>query len=327
MRALRLKIDPRIAASTNHLMTRTNNREEFFGEAEKRAIRTLIQRAAEFCGLAVWTFALMPNHPHIFVFNPPWSPPGDEELLRRFRVLNPHPKGVRYRGIRLEVIEAHLKANSEFGVEWRRKQIAQMGDISHFMKIVKQRLTVWFNHRHRRTGSPWGGRFKNTLVEQNSNALLSMATYIDLNPVRAKLVNDPKDYRYCGYAEAVAGNLRARDGIMHVTGLKTWDQASAEYRKLLYAIAVKPRKKGRWLPIEDFEKIVKQDGKIPLADALRCRIRRFSDSVVFGTTEFVAKHLVGYDLVNHRKRRGKPCPMPHVSGCEHLATLRRLRRE
>jgi hypothetical protein len=31
-----------------------------------------------------------------------------------------------------------------------------------------------------------------------------MAAYIDLNPVRAGIVEDPKDYRFCGYAEAVA---------------------------------------------------------------------------------------------------------------------------
>ncbi len=33
-----------------------------------------------------------------------------------------------------------------------------------------------------------------------------MAAYIDLNPVRAGLVSDPKDYRWCGYGEAVGGH-------------------------------------------------------------------------------------------------------------------------
>ncbi|MEZ5431159.1 MAG: hypothetical protein R3F31_08270 [Verrucomicrobiales bacterium] len=44
-------------------------------------------------------------------------------------------------------------------------------------------------------------------------ALLTMAAYIDLNPVRAGMVDDPKDYRWCGYAEAVAGGRRARRGL------------------------------------------------------------------------------------------------------------------
>jgi putative transposase len=41
-----------------------------------------------------------------------------------------------------------------------------------------------------------------------------MPAYIDLNPVRAELVKDPKDYRWSGYGEAVAGNQARRVGLM-----------------------------------------------------------------------------------------------------------------
>ena len=41
------------------------------------------------------------------------------------------------------------------------------------------------------------------------------AAYIDLNPVRAGLVQDPKDYRWSGYGEAGAGAQPARDGLTH----------------------------------------------------------------------------------------------------------------
>jgi putative transposase len=40
-----------------------------------------------------------------------------------------------------------------------------------------------------------------------------MAAYIDLNPVRADIVSDPKDYRWCGYAAAVAGVKAERTGL------------------------------------------------------------------------------------------------------------------
>ena len=43
-----------------------------------------------------------------------------------------------------------------------------------------------------------------------------MAAYIDLNPVRAGMVDDPKDYRWCSYAEAVAGKKRSREGLQRV---------------------------------------------------------------------------------------------------------------
>jgi putative transposase len=40
-------------------------------------------------------------------------------------------------------------------------------------------------------------------------ALAMIAAYIDLNAVRAGLVVDPKDYRFCGYGEAMGGGLLA----------------------------------------------------------------------------------------------------------------------
>lgn len=59
----------------------------------------------------------------------------------------------------------------------------------------------------RRTGAPGKtDRNRSILVQGSSNALTTMAAYIDLNPVRAGLVEDPGAYRYCGYGEAVGGS-------------------------------------------------------------------------------------------------------------------------
>ena len=46
-----------------------------------------------------------------------------------------------------------------------------------------------------------------------------MATYIDLNPVRAEMIEDPKNYRHCGYGAAMGGDGRCRRGIMEITGI------------------------------------------------------------------------------------------------------------
>jgi putative transposase len=51
------------------------------------------------------------------------------------------------------------------------------------------------------------------LLERSEHSLATMAAYIDLNPVRAGMVRDPKDYRYCGYGEAVGGRGQARKGL------------------------------------------------------------------------------------------------------------------
>jgi REP-associated tyrosine transposase len=325
MRNRRLKIDSKVGSSVQHLTSRTNNGEYYFNRREKAKLLALARQAAEFCGLDLLTYAMMVNHPHLSALTPFWRiDPDDAEILRRYRVLNPG-KVTKYRSKRIEVIEAHLEAGTPEGIEWRRRQLAQMGDISQFMKIVKQRFTVWFNRVHHRSGTIWGGRFKNMLVEEDSDALLAMAAYIDLNPVRAGIVRDPKDYPFTGYAEAVAGSAIARRGIMEIVDLPTWELAQAEYRKLLYSIGSKPRVKGRAMTIEEFEKVAAKGGKLTLAEALCCRIRRFTDSLILGSAEFVAAHMEAFCQANNRKRRPVPCPMPAVTDWGGLTTLRRLR--
>jgi len=51
------------------------------------------------------------------------------------------------------------------------------------------------------------GQDKSVLVEGGS-AVRTMATFIDLNAVRAGLVEDPKDFRWCGYGAACGGGCR-----------------------------------------------------------------------------------------------------------------------
>ena len=100
--------------------------------------------------------------------------------------------------------------------ELRERVLARMWDMSAFMKLLKQRFTQWYNRRQGRKGTLWEERFKSVLVDGAGDVLATMAAYIDLNPVRAGLVEDPKDYRWCGYAEAVAGGRAARAGIQLV---------------------------------------------------------------------------------------------------------------
>ncbi len=72
------------------------------------------------------------------------------------------------------------------------------------------------------------------LVEDQPGALAVVAAYIDLNPVRAGLVQDPKEYRFSGYGEALGGSRRAQAGILTFYPKKEWAAAAADYRKRLY---------------------------------------------------------------------------------------------
>jgi putative transposase len=130
---------------------------------------------------------------------------------------------------------------------------------------------------------------------------VTMAAYIDLNPVRAGLVTDPMEYRWCGYGEAVAGRRGARLGLQRLaTALQQGQEASVSrslevYRVHLYCTGAEGREavgedgrptKGS-LPREDVVAVLEAKGKLPLSEFLRCKVRYFCDGAVFGSREFV----------------------------------------
>jgi putative transposase len=75
---------------------------------------------------------------------------------------------------------------------------AATGGISCMMQAVGSRYVGSFNSRYRRTGTLWEGRFKAALVDTDSY-LLTCYRYIELNPVRAHMTNDPADYPWSSY--------------------------------------------------------------------------------------------------------------------------------
>ncbi|TAG32591.1 MAG: hypothetical protein EAZ36_02000, partial [Verrucomicrobia bacterium] len=55
----------------------------------------------------------------------------------------------------IEEPETWLKTNAPEGITWRKRQLALMGDVSAFMKLLKQRFSIWFNRTHNRYGTLW----------------------------------------------------------------------------------------------------------------------------------------------------------------------------
>lgn len=79
-------------------------------------------------------------------------------------------------------------------------------------------MTPWFNRNNQRRGTLWEERFKSVIIESGVASRM-MATYIDLNPVRAGMVKDPAEYRWSGYCETVRGGKTgngkmAREGLV-----------------------------------------------------------------------------------------------------------------
>ncbi|MCL0035161.1 transposase [Thermodesulfovibrionales bacterium] len=69
---------------------------------------------------------------------------------------------------------------------------------SKMMQSIGRMYVKYFNCTYLRTGTLWEGRFKSCLV-QSEHYLLSLYRYIELNPVRAGMVDDPNEYSWSSY--------------------------------------------------------------------------------------------------------------------------------
>jgi len=268
-----------------HLMSRTVNGEALFGRVEREVFRKMIWQVADFSGVRVITYAVMKNHFHILAEVPSGDVSvSDEEIVRRYKRLYPRP--TPWQPMPAEVLRGHLRDNSEEGQRLRAQLLRRMHDVSEMMKTLKLRFSIWFNRSSGRFGTLWSERFKSVLIEGSRFALRTVAAYIDLNAVRAGIVSDPKDYRFCGYGEAVSGKRIAREGISAVSG------DLSGYRELLYgAGSVEKDGKSSILRDQAVKVLTREKGKIPLAALLRCRVRYFSDGVILGSEKFVREQL------------------------------------
>jgi len=325
MRQRRLKVYGRSAVY--HCMTRTVNGELLFKDRDKEILRKMIRQVADFCGVEVLTYCIMSNHFHVLLQVPDAPSVSDTELIRRYRVL--YPKPTKYQEASAVLMASQLQLGGNEAEVIRRKLLARMSDVSEFMKTVKQRFTTWYNKSHQRYGTLWADRFKSVLVQGEGNPLQTMAAYIDLNSVRAGLVEDPKDYRFCGYAEAVAGVAEARRGLIQIWsdyGAKRSGLALQAHRMLIFGkhasgAGLSDLTRKRALKVLD-----REDGQLPKAAILRCRVRYFTDGAILGSAEFVRGFVDVWQVESGRKHPPKVNAM-RGSDWGDLAVIRSLRRQ
>jgi hypothetical protein len=287
---------------TYHVMSRTCGGEVLFDDVEKEALRRLLWKMAEFSGVRLVTYCIMGNHFHALVEVPKreiWlerfaGDGGEERLYAHLRTLYSR----EFVGLLKQEMEELRKLGMDTLALAKLESIKKrFCDLSIFVKEVKERYSRWFNKRHERKGTLWMDRYKSVMVEGKGEPLHTMAAYIDLNPVRAGLVEDPKDYRWCGYAEAVSGSRRAQRGLSKVTAkpVDGWEQSGGAeaYRCLLFANGVEIRDAQnrkvvrRGVTADEARQVLKEKGKLSTAEMVRLRVRYFSDGLVLGSKEFV----------------------------------------
>jgi REP element-mobilizing transposase RayT len=151
-------------------------------------IRRRMESLASVFAIDLLTYAIMSNHMHLILRNRPdvvskWS---DHEVAIRWLRVFP--------GRRLE---EHLAEPTESDVQMLVNQPERLAvirerlsDISWFMRALSEPIARMANRQDKCTGRFWEGRFK-ALRIMDETGLLACAMYVDLNPIRAAIVESP----------------------------------------------------------------------------------------------------------------------------------------
>lgn len=294
MRCARRAIIMRDREQYFHIVSRVVDRRCIFGDEERGYFLRVMRQMEGFSGLQVLSYSLMGNHFHILVRVP--VNPGEmreREVWDRMRHL--------YSEVKIREYEEWVQEQRDEGMEDRiaeffKQMRGRMYDLSNFVQAVKQRFSVWYNHRNDRCGTLWEERFRSVLVQGGGEALSRVAAYIELNAVRAGIVTDPKDFRWCSYTEALAGGRLARAGIGLIcwggNGRKEWKALHMEYRAKFQGNNERGSpEQGAGRP--DRGRDSKQSGlvagsELPWASELMVRARYYTVGLVLGTEAFIA---------------------------------------
>jgi len=323
-----------------HVVTRIVDRRFVLEADEKEHLRLLLRMYERFSGCQIISYCLMSNHLHVLIEVPPGCEKGeslglsDEELLRRLGGLysRNYTESVKreieaakaliagdsanHELLSSEEQALNRKAGEEALKEIHTRYSYRMHSLSEFFKGMLQRFTCWFNREHGRRGTLWESRFRSVIV-QDGLAAKTMAAYIDLNPVRAGIVEDPADYRWSSYGEAVGGGLGAKKaqqglvramysfGSQEVSGY-SWSQGGVgkKYRQILIAEGMEQNEERRNSGVskrvitrkgmskekveEELARLSEENARdLKISKVIRCRVSYFTDGAVIGSKNFV----------------------------------------
>jgi REP element-mobilizing transposase RayT len=263
----------------------------------RRKLIELIEKFSQVYCCQVVAFCIMGNHYHLLVrMDDPCQV--DREFLRaRASLLYPDPRLDQWS-------ERH----------WRRFE-ERVFDVSELMRNIQAAFTRWYNDNNEWRGSFWAGRFKSTLIE-TVEGVLECAAYIELNPVRAKLVVQPEDYDGSSlfFREMKKdGWLMPLEGFVQTDGSRS---AKYEYKNYIYYRGVFPTKGHKTegtIPLQIA--LAEREGGYKTRGAFLKRVGYFVDGVVLGSKEYVESHLRDLREQGTYKRRRNAIEDENLGHC------------
>ncbi|NQZ56659.1 MAG: hypothetical protein HRT88_04215 [Lentisphaeraceae bacterium] len=178
-----------------HLMSRVIQPTYFgcqypFSRDDKFYMVNLLKRLDKLFCFDLLSYCIMDNHFHVVIR----IAKDAEQKLKRCEVKSRYEQF--YFG------KNHMDARSEACHTLRSK----LNDFSHFMWLFLRMTSYRHNRKSDRRGPLWRDRFKSVVIE-SASALSTILKYVELNPVRAKLVKNPADYAWSSWGEKHTGKF------------------------------------------------------------------------------------------------------------------------
>ena len=299
-----------------HVMSRSALDGFALGDVEKNFMLDLIRRYSALYFVEILGFCLMGNHFHILVKMLPEYKFSDEEIEKRF---------VGFYG------DERIFADGL--IPYLREKLS---NLSEFMREIKVGFARYYNRRHNRRCYFWGDRFKSVIVEKGET-LINCLAYIDLNPLRAGLVERPEQYRWnsignhiqtgnkdnflsldFGLKEFGPGGIRsAVKGVFHRASVLDNEESLKGYRRYLYVAGALDRSGKPSAGVIDnsiLGKEQKNNFELKRVRRFRYRTRYFTDSGIIGTKEFVSMNYHRFKNIYIRNERRYPRLLPAWMG-------------
>ncbi len=295
---------PRIARILNegeptiyHVMSRTALDGYPLKDHENEYLLGLIKKLSNLYFIEVLGFCLMGNHFHL--------------LLRVFPEKNFMDDEIRER------VKEYYNGEKSTSGPHLEKFRSKLGNLSEFMKEVKQEFTRRFNKENQRKGFFWGQRYKSLIVE-NGDTLMNCLAYIDLNPVRAGIVDRPEDYRWNTLGYLIQTNnkdqfLNLDFGVQSMAN-KPLEQQIVVYREFVYETGALKVDKGKSIKSQTIKKARKRGFKYSRAERFQIRTKYFTESGVIGSREFVAGFCRIFGCLFDTKKPKVPIPIQGWEG-------------
>ena len=187
--------------------------------------------------------------------------------------------------------------------QWERFS-RRLFDISEFMRNVQSGFATWYNQTHQRKGKFWADRYKSVCLG-DLQAVQDCMLYVDLNPVRAGLVQRPEQWQGSSLYYREIGKADWLLRLKSLTSEAREAKALQSYRCRLYYRGNVPTKPGQ-AKIPDTILIQEQARGFAVSGVYLRRLRYFADGLAIGSESFIRERLAHLREMGYYRRRQHP---------------------